>query len=149
MQTPRRLLPVVALVVALTCAAAHVAHAGPHARHRRARVLHIVNHIRVHHGLAKIRLDRNVSSYAWHHSLRMARERRLFHSTDLRSHLDRFKPTMWGENVGYSLTLRALVRAWMHSAPHRANILNGRFRHTGIGAVKTRGVYWVTLDLWN
>ena len=41
------------------------------------------------------------------------------------------------ENIGWGSlwlgTPRAVVSAWMHSAGHRANILDGRFRDTGIG----------------
>jgi uncharacterized protein YkwD len=32
----------------------------------------------------------------------------------------------------------------MRSAPHRANILNARYRRIGIGVVKARGLVWVT-----
>ena len=40
----------------------------------------------------------------------------------------------WGENVamGYP-SPRSVVRAWMRSAGHRANILNPAFRHVGVG----------------
>jgi uncharacterized protein YkwD len=42
-----------------------------------------------------------------------------------------------GENIGWGSlwlgTPRAVVFSWMHSAGHRANILDGRFRDTGIG----------------
>ncbi len=42
-----------------------------------------------------------------------------------------------GENIGWGSlwlgTPRAVVAAWMASAGHRANILDGRFRDTGIG----------------
>ena len=42
-----------------------------------------------------------------------------------------------GENIGWgSGTLsapRALVKAWMASPPHRANILQGKFRELGVG----------------
>lgn len=42
-----------------------------------------------------------------------------------------------GENIawgGGSLgTHRAIVRAWMRSAGHRANLLNPRFRDVGVG----------------
>jgi uncharacterized protein YkwD len=42
-----------------------------------------------------------------------------------------------GENIGWGSlwlgTPRAVVGAWMNSAGHRANILDGRFRDTGIG----------------
>jgi uncharacterized protein YkwD len=37
----------------------------------------------------------------------------------------------WGS--GALGTARAIVRGWMNSPGHRANILNGRFREAGIG----------------
>jgi uncharacterized protein YkwD len=43
----------------------------------------------------------------------------------------------YGENLawgsGSRATPREIVRAWMASPGHRANILSGRFRHIGIG----------------
>lgn len=42
-----------------------------------------------------------------------------------------------GENVAYgNVTPEQLVRMWMDSAGHRANILNAGFTHIGIGDVK-------------
>jgi len=47
--------------------------------------------------------------------------------------------TRWrvGENIawgaGSSGTPQAIVRGWMHSPPHRANILSPAFRHVGVG----------------
>ncbi|MEA2248613.1 MAG: hypothetical protein QOH46_3142 [Solirubrobacteraceae bacterium] len=42
-----------------------------------------------------------------------------------------------GENIGWGTgalaTPAAIVRAWMDSPPHRAVILNGRFREAGVG----------------
>ena len=42
-----------------------------------------------------------------------------------------------GENIGWAegglSTSRSIVAAWMESSGHRANILNGRYRHIGIG----------------
>ena len=44
-----------------------------------------------------------------------------------------------GENIGFgegaTSSPRSMMRAWMNSAPHRANILTGRFREVGLGAV--------------
>jgi uncharacterized protein YkwD len=44
-----------------------------------------------------------------------------------------------GENLAWGSLLlgtpRALVNAWMHSPPHRANVLESRYRDVGIGAV--------------
>ncbi len=51
-----------------------------------------------------------------------------------------------GENIasGYA-TARAVMRAWMHSPGHRANILRKGFRKIGLGlAVSSNGTrYWV------
>ena len=45
-----------------------------------------------------------------------------------------------GENIGYGHgrygTPTGMVRAWMRSSPHRANILRPRFRSVGIGIVR-------------
>ncbi len=42
-----------------------------------------------------------------------------------------------GENIAWGTlwlgTPRAIVKAWMESPGHRANILNGSYRYTGIG----------------
>jgi len=42
-----------------------------------------------------------------------------------------------GENIAWGTlslaTPRAIVAAWMRSPPHRANILDPRYRETGIG----------------
>ena len=44
-----------------------------------------------------------------------------------------------GENLAWGsyqlATPKSIVRSWMNSPGHRANILNGRFREIGIGVV--------------
>ena len=40
----------------------------------------------------------------------------------------------------------AVVRAWMASPGHRANILNCRLRHLGVGVALSRGQLWWTQD---
>ena len=43
----------------------------------------------------------------------------------------------YGENIAWGTrnrgTPKSIVRSWMHSPPHRANILNPQFRHLGVG----------------
>jgi uncharacterized protein YkwD len=45
----------------------------------------------------------------------------------------------YGENIGFgsgsSSTPRSMMRSWMNSTPHRANILGGHFREVGLGVV--------------
>lgn len=50
-----------------------------------------------------------------------------------------------GENIakGYS-TPEAVVKAWMNSPGHRANILNASYTHIGVGYVK-EGNYWTQM----
>ena len=44
-----------------------------------------------------------------------------------------------GENIGYghgsASSPSAMMRSWMNSTPHRANILSGKFREVGLGIV--------------
>jgi uncharacterized protein YkwD len=44
----------------------------------------------------------------------------------------------YGENLGCSETPAGMVAAWMKAAFHRKNIVDGRFRHIGIGAKRGR-----------
>jgi thermitase len=50
-----------------------------------------------------------------------------------------------GENIAYGYTADSVVTAWMGSAGHRANILNSRFRSTGLGLAydKSGRPFWV------
>lgn len=55
----------------------------------------------------------------------------------------------WGENVAYGQRSAAqVVDAWMNSAGHRANMLNGAFTGIGIGvAAAADGTLYWTMDL--
>ena len=75
-------------------------------------------------------------------SVRMAKRGRLFHgslawTSGLRC---------WGQNVGKGPSVRAVFRAFMRSADHRANMLDRSYRRAGYGVFKTRGAVWVTVN---
>ena len=107
----------------------------------------LLNNARARHGLPKLRLSRKLGRAARHHSADMAR--RGYFSHDSRSgasFLDRIRRAgylrrarQWsvGENIAWGTgnlsTPRSIVRAWMNSPGHRANILNRRFREIGVG----------------
>lgn len=107
----------------------------------------LLNRVRSRHGLPPLRLNAKLSRAARRHSHDMVRHRYFAHdSRNGRSPFDRMRATRYvprnaswwlGENIGWgSGTLAepiAMVRAWMHSPPHRENILNRRFRDIGIG----------------
>lgn len=112
-------------------------------------VLCLLNGERTAHGLRPLRHDERLGRAAVGHSRDMAAHHYFAH--DSRSGAtfgDRIARTGWmrgrrsfsiGENLawgtGESATPRAIVTSWMHSAGHRENILDGRFRVIGIGVV--------------
>src|SRR5204863_2678547 len=49
------------------------------------------------------------------------------------------RPSLLGQNVGTGPTVRAVFRAFMRSADHRANVLDRSYRRAGYGVVKFRG----------
>lgn len=49
------------------------------------------------------------------------------------------------ENVGYGESVEAVHRQFMESSAHRANILDGRMTHLGVGVARGGGRTWVVL----
>jgi uncharacterized protein YkwD len=129
------------------CSASHAAVRASSIRQARNATLCLLNRVRARHGLPGLRLDPRLSHAARRHSRDMVRHRYFAHdSLSGRSPFDRMRATHYvprnaswwlGENIGWgsgSLAQpTALVRAWMHSPPHRANILSRHFRDVGIG----------------
>ena len=140
-RTPR-IVPCLALVAVLAMTAA--APPATAARSRAHRLLHLVNQLRASYGLVRLREDADVSRFAVQHSRRMAESNTLFHTTDLRSVVGR-RANAWGENIAKARRVRRAFMMWARSSGHRANMLNPRYRRTGIGIVKQRGYLWVTM----
>jgi uncharacterized protein YkwD len=153
----RALIALAALAVALTTAAAPAEGRGcvsakattAHASKRQIvrATLCQLNHTRASHGLSRLRLNKKLSRAARRHARDMARRNYFSHDTlGGGSFLDRIRRTgylrgahSWivGENLawgskGYSRP-EVIMRMWMHSPGHRANILNASFREIGIG----------------
>jgi uncharacterized protein YkwD len=157
-----RLLLALALTVAACLAMAPGAYAqkGRHScRHADARpgqvsrrtiartTLCLLNRQRRLHHLKGLRMSKRLGHAARGHSVEMARVHYFSHnSRSGASFVDRIKRAgylrgahSWsvGENIAWGTgTLsspRLIVRAWMHSPGHRANILTPRFHHIGIG----------------
>jgi uncharacterized protein YkwD len=107
----------------------------------------LLNQQRRSHGLRAFKLDGKLSRAAAGHARDMVAQRYFNHtSRNGASFSTRIKRTGWtrarrsytiGENIGWGggslATPRAMVRAWMGSAGHRANILTRSFRMIGIG----------------
>ncbi len=101
----------------------------------------LVNEVRETSGSSPMSLSDRLSRSARRHSRRMAATGKLFHS-DLTRYLSRGNGSV-GENVGYGDSLAELLKAFLHSPPHKDNLL-GRWDRTGVGIVKVGGRYWLT-----
>jgi uncharacterized protein YkwD len=131
----------------VACASAHVVVRAATVRPALNATLCLLNRIRARAGLPPLRLSRRLTRAARGHSREMVRRhyfghvsargaspfQRMFavHYLRRRASWTAAENIAWG---GGSLAQPfAIVRAWMHSAPHRANILSRRFRDIGIG----------------
>ena len=102
-------------------------------------VLAQVNQYRAAHGVAPVRLSRNLSSSARSHSKRILRVDRPHH----RRHISaRGRWRLLGENIawlpGRRRAASRVVRMWAGSSAHRRVMLNPRFRLGGVGRVYGR-----------
>jgi uncharacterized protein YkwD len=108
---------------------------------REARLLADINHTRAVHGLRPLHARAGLMDYARSHARSMARHGYLFHTANFNV------ICCWSaiaENVGVNGTVHRAHRAFMRSAPHRANILNPRLRGVGVGVIRHDGHLWVT-----
>ena len=113
-----------------------------------------INNYRRANGLAPVLLTSRMQPAAQGHAAYMARINRLTHTGANGSNAGQrllasgVRWSIWGENiaVGYSSS-NAVFNAWRNSAGHRANMLNPRFTHIGIGVAYGYGRWWWCLVL--
>ncbi len=112
-------------------------------------VLNIVNSERGRAGLSPLRLHSQLTAAAQAHSNDMARHHFMSHTgSDGSSPFDRMKRHGYnfrraGENVAAGQTSpQDVMRAWMNSSGHRANILNPNYYDIGIGYARGNKLYW-------
>ena len=119
--------------------------------HARKAILCLINRERNSRGLKKLDRDRKLQRASQNHNDYMQRHRCFSHQCSGEPSLtSRLQKVGWltgglngwtyGENIawgsGHYGTPRSLVRAWMKSSGHRANILNSRFDEIGVGYTK-------------
>jgi uncharacterized protein YkwD len=108
----------------------------------------LLNQARHRHGLNRLRSNGRLERAAQRHTGFMKRHHCFSHrcagEPSLVARLERVNYIVgglrrWivGENIAWGHasrgTPKAIVKAWMHSPPHRANILNPQFHHLGVG----------------
>jgi uncharacterized protein YkwD len=135
--------------LAVRCAGATALPAHSSERTLARATLCVLNAERRTHRLRALRLNARLSAAAVAHSRDMVQRDYFSHTTPLgTSFLQRIRHTgylhrsrrwlvgenlAWGEGAGGSA--QAILRAWMHSPPHRKAILTASYRDVGIGVV--------------
>jgi hypothetical protein len=121
--------------------------------HQEQQLVQQLNQSRAQAGLPPLKVEDRLAQAAREHSQKMADANMLGHvlpgepgvaerlaATGL--HFNRS-----GENVGYNTDFGNIQSAFMHSPPHRANIMSPDYNLVGIGLVRGEdGVYWATQD---
>jgi uncharacterized protein YkwD len=102
-------------------------------------MLNAINWVRAQNGLAPVHYSRTLAHSAHRYSRKLMRSGYFGH--DSRIHASRRFHSL-GEILEYRRGLKPRVRAtlrdWMHSPPHRAVILNGSFKYAGAGFTRGR-----------
>lgn len=121
--------------------------------HARRAVMCLVNNQRKNRGIQALHHDRRLQRASQKHNDRMVSKGCFSHQCSGESALDsrlrsvgylKYSLSRWayGENIGWGgdrlATPRSMVKAWMNSPGHRANILNPSFRDLGVGYTKGR-----------
>lgn len=110
------------------------------------RIVTLVNAQRAAHRLRPLIVSPCATRFAAPWTARMAAQNVLRHQS--LAPILRCPAQGAGENIAYgNLTADQMMRMWMNSPGHRANILNPRFTRIGVGAVRTTsGRWWATQD---
>ena len=103
-----------------------------------------MNEARAKQGLAKLRLDPELSKVSRVHTAEMIKADLLHHATSVQI---TNRVTNWevvGENVGVGGTVASLHDAFMNSPAHKANIMFA-YNFVGVGVAKSGDRMWVTV----
>ncbi|CAA9501709.1 MAG: hypothetical protein AVDCRST_MAG53-2034 [uncultured Solirubrobacteraceae bacterium] len=140
--------PAPAPELAVSCPGRDLVPTRANVRTVRKATLCLLNEQRTSRGLRKLKSVAPLQAVAGAYAKRMVRERFFEHtSPDGGTFLSRIKRTSYlrgglkrwtvGENLAWGSGERAtperIVQAWMHSPPHKRNIVNRRFRELGLG----------------
>ncbi len=104
--------------------------------------LEMVNSTREAQGSRALEIGPRLSRLARQHSRMMARTGHLSHS-DLSKVLS-YVLNAAGENVGVGGSVQQVHQMFLNSPPHRANIVAGRWKVTGIGVYEKGSRVWIT-----
>lgn len=136
---------------ARSCAPAHgMLHTRRSVLRSQRRMLCLMNRTRARFGLRRLRTNRCLHRVAARHAHDMVHRRYFAHTTPngmdpgrrarASGYVPRAAAWLVGENIAWGVAGAArpnwVVRAWMHSPPHRHNILSRHFHDVGIGVAR-------------
>lgn len=111
-------------------------------RNASAELVQAANQDRASRGLPPVHADRALTQAAWEHALRMVASGRLSHQLpgepDLIIRVQKvgLHCSTVAENVAEAPTAGQINDEWMHSPPHRANLLDPRVNTVGVAVVQ-------------
>jgi hypothetical protein len=116
------------------------------------RILNLTNADRKEQGLPALQWNEALAAAAQAHAERMAQQRTLSHqfageapllerAAQAGAHFEAI-----AENVAMAPDAEAVEQAWMHSTPHRTNILDPKMNALGIGVVERSGNLYAVED---
>jgi uncharacterized protein YkwD len=147
----RTRLTVLAATAVLATAIGLAGPAAAAAATPQARVVTLVNAARARAGCAPLKVNAQLTKAAQGHSADMAKRNYFAHNTPggvtpwTRIAQAGYPKAALAENIAAGQpTADQVVRAWLNSPPHRANILNCGLRSVGTGVARggTYGIYW-------
>jgi uncharacterized protein YkwD len=117
-----------------------------------AELVQAANQDRISRGLPPVHADRALTQAAWEHAERMVASGRLSHQLpgepDLILRVQRvgLHCSTVAENVAEAPTAGQINDEWMHSPPHRANLLDPRVNTIGVAVVQRGGELYAVQD---
>jgi Cysteine-rich secretory protein family len=115
-------------------------------------IFRLLNQERTQRGLPALKWDDRLANAAVEHSKLLAKHKQLSHQFSgepaLRLRYARYNIRLdrAGENVAYDSTVQGAHDGFMHSPPHRENILSPNYDAAGVGVIHSGDLYYVTQD---
>lgn len=112
----------------------------------------LANQARANYGAAPLQWDEALAAAARQHCLRMAAEGPISHQyagepdVSARANQAGARFSLIEENVAVGPTPDAIHAVWMHSPPHRENLLNPDVDRVGVAVVASRGLLYAVAD---
>ena len=129
-----------AVVTAFICAGSAEAAVTATLTRSESSLLAVMNQVRLAHGLRPLKADARLEGAARRHSRAMLRTGTFSHGAfDVRIRRAGVRAPRVGENLAWSggslARARTIVRMWLASPSHRANLLRPGYRIVGVGAI--------------